>query len=122
MRRVEAEIEALRRQRLSSPAIAHQLGRPVATVGVVLRRRGLGRLSASTPSPRAIRYQREQPGELIHIDIKKLGRSMASVTGSPAIGAARSVASAGTSCMSASTMRRGSPTPRSCPTSARRVR
>jgi transposase InsO family protein len=71
---VEAEIEALRRQRLSSPAIAHQLGRPVATVGVVLRRRGLGRLSALDPKPAAIRYQREQPGELIHIDIKKLGR------------------------------------------------
>jgi transposase InsO family protein len=71
---VEAEIEALRRQRLSGPAIARQLGRPVATIGVVLRRRGLGRLEALDPKPAVIRYQRDQPGELIHIDIKKLGR------------------------------------------------
>jgi transposase InsO family protein len=71
---VEAEIEALRRQRLSGPAIARQLGRPVATIGVVLRRRGLGRLEALEPKPAVIRYQRDQPGELIHIDIKKLGR------------------------------------------------
>jgi transposase InsO family protein len=70
----EAEIERLRRQRRSGPAIARQLGRPVATVGVVLRRRGLGRLKALDPKPEVIRYQREQPGELIHIDIKKLGR------------------------------------------------
>ena len=70
----EAEIERLRRQRRSGPAIARQLGRPVATVGVVLRRRGLGRLKAVDPKPEVIRYQREQPGELIHIDIKKLGR------------------------------------------------
>lgn len=71
---VEAEIEALRRQRLSGPAIARQLGRPVATIGVVLRRRGLGRLEALDPKPAVIRYQRDRPGELIHIDIKKLGR------------------------------------------------
>jgi transposase InsO family protein len=70
----EAEIEALRRLRRSGPAIARQLGRPVATVGIVLRRRGLGRLKALDPKPEVIRYQREQPGELIHIDIKKLGR------------------------------------------------
>lgn len=71
---VEAEIEALRRRRLSGPAIARQLGRPVATIGVVLRRRGLGRLEALDPKPAVIRYQRDRPGELIHIDIKKLGR------------------------------------------------
>jgi transposase InsO family protein len=70
----EAEIEALRRQRLSGPAIARTLGRPVATVGLVLRRRGLGRLSNLDPKPEVIRYQRERPGELLHIDVKKLGR------------------------------------------------
>ncbi len=69
-----AEILALRRQRLSGPAIARQLGRPVSTVGLVLRRRGLGRLSALDPKPELVRYQRERPGELIHLDIKKLGR------------------------------------------------
>ena len=70
----EQQIEALRRQRLTGPAIARQVGRPLSTIGVVLRRRGLGRLSALTPRPPVIRYQRELPGELIHIDIKKLGR------------------------------------------------
>ena len=70
----EDAIEALRRQRLSSPAIARRLGRPVSTVGQVLRRRSLGRLSALDPRPPVIRYERQQPGELVHIDIKKLGR------------------------------------------------
>ena len=70
----EAEIEALRRQRLTGPAIARRLGVPVSTVGVVLRRRGLGRLRALDPRPPVIRYERERPGELLHIDIKKLGR------------------------------------------------
>ena len=70
----EAEIAALRRQRLSSPAIARQLGRPVSTVGHALRRLGLGPLAALDPPREVIRYEREHPGELIHIDIKKLGR------------------------------------------------
>ena len=70
----EGEIEALRRQRRSGPAIARRLGRPVSTIGVVLRRRGLGRLAALEPRPPVIRYARERPGELIHIDTKKLGR------------------------------------------------
>jgi transposase InsO family protein len=70
----EAEIETLRRQRLSGPAIARQLGRPVSSVGAVLRRIGLGRLTALDPPRQIIRYERERPGELIHIDTKKLGR------------------------------------------------
>jgi len=70
----EAEIIALRRQRLTGPIIARRLDRPVSTIGVVLRRHQLGRLSALDPKPEVIRYQREKPGELIHIDIKKLGR------------------------------------------------
>ena len=72
--RAEAEIETLRRQRMSGPAIARRLQRPVSTVGAVLRRRGLGRLRALEPRPAVIRYERERPGELIHFDIKKLGR------------------------------------------------
>jgi transposase InsO family protein len=70
----EAEIETLRRHRLSAPAIARQLGRPVSSVGAVLRRIGLGRLAALDPPRQIIRYERERPGELIHIDTKKLGR------------------------------------------------
>jgi transposase InsO family protein len=69
-----AEIEALRRQRLSGPVIARRLGRPLSTVGLVLRRQGLGRLKALEPKPPIIRYERERPGELIHVDVKKLGR------------------------------------------------
>jgi transposase InsO family protein len=69
-----AEILALRRQRLSGPAIARQLGRPTSTVGLVLRRHRLARLAALDPKPAIVRYQRERPGELIHIDVKKLGR------------------------------------------------
>ena len=69
-----AEIEALRRQRLTGPAIARRTGRPLSTVGGVLRRCGLGRLAALEPRPPILRYEREHPGELIHIDIKKLGR------------------------------------------------
>jgi transposase InsO family protein len=71
---VAAEIERLRRQRLSGPAIARRLGRPVSTIGAVLRRRGLGRLASLEPRPPVIRYERAHPGELIHLDIKKLGR------------------------------------------------
>ena len=70
-----AEIKRLREeQRLTGPAIARQLGMPVSTVGKVLRRIGLGRLSALEPKPPVVRYQRDRPGELIHIDVKKLGR------------------------------------------------
>ncbi|HEY0312568.1 MAG TPA: IS481 family transposase [Allosphingosinicella sp.] len=69
-----AEIARLRRERLSGPAIARQMRIPCATVGAVLRRLGLGRLSALTPPPPVIRYERERPGELIHLDTKKLGR------------------------------------------------
>jgi transposase InsO family protein len=69
-----ARIEALRRQRRSGPSIARQLSLPVSTVGLELRRLGLGRLRALDPKPEIIRYEREHPGELIHIDIKKLGR------------------------------------------------
>jgi transposase InsO family protein len=67
-------IEQLRRRRLTGPAIARQLGMPASTVGKVLRRIGLGRLSELEPKPPVVRYQRQRPGELIHIDVKKLGR------------------------------------------------
>ena len=69
-----AAIEGWRRQRLSGPAIARQLGLPASTVGGILRRLGLGKLAALEPQPPVVRYQRERPGELIHIDTKKLGR------------------------------------------------
>jgi transposase InsO family protein len=69
-----AAIERLRRQRMTGPEIARMLAIPRSTVGAILRRLGLGRLSVLDKPPPAIRYERERPGELIHIDIKKLGR------------------------------------------------
>ena len=73
-RRVE-RIERLRcRQRLTAAQIAQRLGMPRSTVAAVLKRRGLERLSRLAPKPAVVRYERERPGELIHLDIKKLGR------------------------------------------------
>ena len=69
-----AEIEGWRRQRLSGPEIARQLGMAGSTIGGILRQLGLGKLAALEPRPPVVRYQRERPGELIHIDTKKLGR------------------------------------------------
>jgi transposase InsO family protein len=71
---ITAQIERLRRQRLTGPQIARRLQRPRSTIGLVLRRLGLGRLTALEPRPPVIRYQRASPGELLHIDTKKLGR------------------------------------------------
>lgn len=71
---IVAAIESRRRKRESGPMIARHLGLPRSTVGAVLKRLGLGRLSALEPKPPARRYERQQPGELIHLDTKKLGR------------------------------------------------
>jgi transposase InsO family protein len=67
-------IEALRRQRVTGKQIAKEVGVSPATVSRVLRRLGLNNLKALEPAEPVRRYEREHPGELIHIDIKKLGR------------------------------------------------
>ena len=69
-----AAVEQLRRQRQTGPAIARVLGMARSSVGLVLRRLGLNRLALLEPRPPVIRYERDRPGELIHIDIKSLGR------------------------------------------------
>jgi transposase InsO family protein len=71
---VVEEIEQLRRQRWTGKQIAVQVGVSPATVSRVLRRSGLSKLSALEPPEPIRRYEREHPGELIHLDIKKLGR------------------------------------------------
>jgi transposase InsO family protein len=71
-RRVEA-IAALRRLRFTGPEIAETLAMPLSTVSGILTRIGMGRLGRLGLEP-AQRYERERPGELIHIDVKKLGR------------------------------------------------
>jgi transposase InsO family protein len=71
-RRIEA-IAALRRLRFTGPEIAEALGMALSTVSGILTRIGLGKLGRLGLEP-AQRYERERPGELIHIDVKKLGR------------------------------------------------
>lgn len=67
-------IGELRGQRLTAPAIARTLGLARSTVGLVLRRLGLNRLTRLEPRPPVIRYERERAGEMLHLDIKSLGR------------------------------------------------
>ena len=71
---VVERIEALRRQRWTGKQIALQTAVSPATVSRVLRRLGLSRLKNLEPATPVRRYEREHPGEMIHIDIKKLGR------------------------------------------------
>lgn len=67
-------VESLRRQRSTQEQISLQLGISKASVSRILNRRGLSLLSALEPQPPRPRYERASPGEIIHIDIKKLGR------------------------------------------------
>src|SRR5918996_1630447 len=68
-----AVIVSLRRLRMTGAEIAETLSMPLSTVSVVLRREGLGRLGLiGLAQPR--RYERSRPGELVHVDVKKLGR------------------------------------------------
>jgi transposase InsO family protein len=69
-----AVVEALRRQRHTGKQIAAEVGVSAATVSRILQRLGLNRLSALEPAEPIRRYERERPGELIHLDIKKLGK------------------------------------------------
>ncbi len=71
---VEVLIERLRRLRMTSTRIAAELGMAVSTVGAVLARLGLNRLSRLEPPEPANRYERRHPGELVHLDIKRLSR------------------------------------------------
>lgn len=73
-RAVEVLIERLRRLRMTSTRIAAELEMAVSTVGAVLKRLGLHRLSRLEPPEPPNRYERRRPGELVHLDIKKLGR------------------------------------------------
>ncbi len=71
--RVQA-IAALRRLRLTGAQIAEALSMPLSTVSGILTRIGLGKLSRLEPPEPPNRYERRHPGELIHVDVKKLGR------------------------------------------------
>src|SRR6476619_2422962 len=69
-----AAICALRQHRLTAAEIAEQLAMPLSTVSAVLLREGLGKRSRLEPPEPVNRYERSAAGELIHIDVKKLGR------------------------------------------------
>jgi transposase InsO family protein len=82
--RVEA-IRALRRLRMTAAEIAELLGMALSTVSAWLKRIGLGKRSRLAPPEPPNRYERRRPGELVHVDVKKLGRILAAghrVTGS----------------------------------------
>lgn len=67
-------VVALRRQRMSGAEIAARLGMSQATVARILRRQGLHRLRSLEPTKPPRRYEKQHPGELLHLDTKKLGR------------------------------------------------
>ena len=67
-------IAALRRLRMTAAEIAETLAMPLSTVSAVLTRIGLGKRSRLEPLEPPNRYERERPGELVHVDVKKLGR------------------------------------------------
>ena len=67
-------IEKLRKFRMSALEIARTLNLPRSSVSLALKRLGLHRLSRLTPKEPVRRYERKRPGDLIHLDIKKLGR------------------------------------------------
>ena len=64
----------LRRTKKTGPQIARELKRPRATVARILRRAGLERLKKLEPQPAVQRYEHRRPGDLLHFDVKKLGR------------------------------------------------
>jgi transposase InsO family protein len=66
-------LTALRRLRFTAPELSDLLDMPCSTISGVLKRVGMGKLGRLGLEP-AVRYERARPGELIHIDVKKLGR------------------------------------------------
>lgn len=72
--RLVRRVEQLRRRRLTTWEIAERSGLPASTVSLILRRIGLHRLSRLEPEEPVRRYERKAPGELVHLDVKKLAR------------------------------------------------
>ena len=72
--KLEAKVVQLRRERRIMDRIAQETGISRATVGRILKRHGLNRWRDLEPADPVVRYERDRPGDLIHIDIKKLGK------------------------------------------------
>src|SRR2546423_7727349 len=112
-------IERLRRHwRWTGAQIAESVGVSRATAARTLRQLGLARLGPAEAVGLGRRYEWGQPGQLVHLDIKKLGVSAKSVIGSRGIAASGRWASVGSSSTSALTTAPASRTPSSCPMSA----
>ena len=79
-------IEALRRLRMTASEIAEILSLPLSSVSLWLKRLGLGKRSRLEPPEPPNRYERRHPGELVHIDIKRLGRISARGAGHRVLG------------------------------------
>jgi transposase InsO family protein len=88
-RQVEV-IESLRRLRMTGAEIAEVLELPLSTVSLWLKRIGLGKRSRLEPPEPPNRYERRHPGELVHVDIKKLGRISVRGAGHRVVGHTRS--------------------------------
>jgi transposase len=71
---IEARVVQLRRERRIMDRITEETGVSRATVGRILKRHGLNRWRDLEPCEPVIRYERDNPGDMIHIDIKKLGK------------------------------------------------
>ena len=123
--RVESVIK-LRRLRFTAAEIAETLGMALSTVSGILTRCGMGRLGRLGLEP-AVRYERSRAGELVHLDVKKLGRIVGGAGWRVRGGrqhytsrlrdqlGSRAALSATSSCTSPSTITAASPTPRCCP-------
>jgi transposase len=72
--KVVGRVERLRRKKMRATQIAEQMRMPVSTVGGILRRLGLSRARDIEERETVVRYERARPGELLHLDTKKLGR------------------------------------------------
>ena len=68
------QIDKLRRRRLTAWQISRRLAVPRSTVSAWLKRLGLAKLDALEPKPEIVRYEYEHPGDLLHLDTKKLAR------------------------------------------------
>ncbi len=102
-RRIEA-IAALRRLRMTGAEIAECLGMALSTVSGILADIGLGKLSRLGPPEPPNRYERSRPGELIHIDIKKLGRIGKNGPGHRVRGTRQGTRSRGAGCLEGRTV------------------
>jgi len=110
----QAVLHARAELRLGPHQLGWALGLAASTVHAILRRHGRSRLRPRLPREAVVRYERERPGELLHVDVKKLGRIVRPghrVTGDRSN--APRVRPVGSTSSSPSTMRRGSVSPAS---------